>query len=232
MFVSAQGVYALLGRNFFKDLKNLPPMHPKIAIMLIVTVIALIAFNELVLDKKPAAKTDAAIVKKVESRADKDGVTIGGAFELLDQNGKTFTDKDMMGKYALVYFGFTHCPMICPTALSSLSLALNEMGDKAKEFNIILITTDPERDTVERLKEYLSSFSAPIIGLTGTKEQLAVAVAAYRVYYEKLPADATGNYDMNHSSIVYVMDREGKFIAHFNHENSAESIAATLKELN
>ncbi len=148
---------------------------------------------------------------------------IGGAFDLIDQNGNKFTDANLKGKYSLVYFGFTHCPDVCPLTLSNISLALKELGSDADKFQVIFITVDPENDTSASLKEYLKSFGMPITGLTGGGEKIAQAESAYRVYAQKIGVE------VNHSSIIYVMDKNGQFISNLNSESKVEEIAAKLK---
>lgn len=155
---------------------------------------------------------------------------IGGPFRLVDQNGKTVTDGDLKGKWSLVYFGYTHCPDACPTALNDISIALDELGPKRGAVRPVFITVDPERDTPEVLKSYVTSFDAPILALTGTPEEIAQAAKDYRVYYAKHP-EAGGDYSMDHSSVIYVMDPQGRFTASFTHENSPEEIAERLKKL-
>jgi protein SCO1 len=155
---------------------------------------------------------------------------IGGPFELVDQNGKTVTDTDLKGKWSLVYFGYTHCPDACPTALNDISIALSELGPKRDAVRPVFITVDPERDTPETLKAYVTSFDAPILALTGTAEQVAKAAKNYRVYYAKHP-EAGGDYSMDHSSVIYVMDPEGRFTASFTHESAPEQISERLKKL-
>jgi protein SCO1/2 len=155
---------------------------------------------------------------------------IGGVFELLDQNGKTVTDADLKGKWSLIYFGYTHCPDACPTALNDISIALSELGPKRDAVRPVFITVDPERDTPEALKAYVTSFDAPILALTGTPDQVAKAAKAYRVYYAKHP-EAGGNYSMDHSSVIYVMDPDGRFTASFTHESAPEQISERLKKL-
>ena len=155
---------------------------------------------------------------------------IGGPFHLTDQNGKTVTDADLKGKWSLIYFGYTHCPDACPTALNDISIALEELGPKRGEVRPVFITVDPERDTSETLKSYVTSFDAPILALTGTAEQVAQAAKSYRVYYAKHP-EAGGDYSMDHSSVIYVMDPQGRFTASFTHESSPEQIAERLKKL-
>jgi protein SCO1/2 len=155
---------------------------------------------------------------------------IGGPFQLVDQSGRTVTDADLKGKWSLVYFGYTHCPDACPTALNDISIALSELGPKRDAVRPVFITVDPERDTPEALKAYVTSFDAPILALTGTAEQVAKAAKGYRVYYAKHP-EAGGDYSMDHSSVIYVMDPEGRFTASFTHESAPEQISERLKKL-
>ena len=155
---------------------------------------------------------------------------IGGPFHLVDQNGKTVTNADLKGKWALVYFGYTHCPDACPTALNAISIALDDLGPKRDAVRPVFITVDPERDTPEVLKSYVTAFDAPILALTGTPQEIAQAAKDYRVYYAKHP-EPGGDYAMDHSSVIYVMDPEGRFTATFTPENSPEEIAARLKKL-
>jgi protein SCO1 len=155
---------------------------------------------------------------------------IGGPFRLVDQNGKTVTDADLKGKWSLIYFGYTHCPDACPTALNDISIALDDLGSQRNEVRPVFITVDPERDTPEVLKSYVTAFDAPILALSGTPEQIAQAAKDYRVYYAKHP-EAGGDYSMDHSSVIYVMDPQGRFTASFTQENSPEEIAERLKKL-
>ena len=155
---------------------------------------------------------------------------IGGPFQLVDQNGKTVTDADLKGKWSLVYFGYTHCPDACPTALNDVAVALDELGPKRAEVRPVFITVDPERDTPAVLKSYVTAFDAPILALTGTPQEIAQAAKGYRVYYAKHPEEG-GDYSMDHSSVIYVMDPQGRFTASFTHENSPEEIAERLKKL-
>jgi protein SCO1 len=155
---------------------------------------------------------------------------IGGPFRLVDQDGKTVTDADLKGKWSLVYFGYTHCPDACPTALNDISIALDELGPQRSAVRPVFITVDPERDTAEVLKAYITSFDAPILALTGTPEEIAQAAKGYRVYYAKHP-EPGGDYSMDHSSVIYVMDPQGRFTASFTQENSPEEIAERLKKL-
>jgi protein SCO1 len=159
------------------------------------------------------------------------GVAIGGPFKLVDQNGNTVTNTDLEGKWLLVYFGYTHCPDACPTALNSIALALSNLGAAQKrEIRPIFITIDPERDTAKALKEYVSAFNAPILALTGSAAAIGTAANEYRVYYAKHP-EPGGDYSMDHTSIIYVMDPKGRFTASFGGDDPPEQIAARLKKL-
>jgi protein SCO1/2 len=155
---------------------------------------------------------------------------IGGPFRLVDQNGKTVTEADLKGKWSLVYFGYTHCPDACPTALNDIAIALDELGPQRNAVRPVFVTVDPERDTPAVLKSYVTAFDAPILALSGTPEEIAQAAKGYRVYYAKHP-EAGGDYSMDHSSVIYVMDPEGRFTASFTQENSPEEIAERLKKL-
>src|SRR5712671_7568124 len=155
---------------------------------------------------------------------------IGGPFHLIDQNGKPVSDADLKGKWQLVFFGYTHCPDACPTALNEIALALDQLGVKRDEVEIVFITVDPERDTPEVMKSYVQSFDVPIIALTGSPDAVAQAAKAYRVYYAKHPR-GDGEYDMDHSAVIYLMNPEGRFTASFTPDSTAEAIAQRLQKL-
>ena len=155
---------------------------------------------------------------------------IGGRFQLIDQNGTPFSDADLKGKWHLVFFGYTHCPDACPTALNEMSLALDRLGMKRDEVGVVFITVDPERDTPDALKSYVQSFDAPIVALTGSPEAVAQAAKAYRVFYAKHPRP-DGDYDMDHSAVIYVMNPEGRFTATFTPDSSADAIVQRLHKL-
>ena len=155
---------------------------------------------------------------------------IGGPFQLVDQNGKTVTDADLKGKWSLIYFGYTHCPDACPTTLNQISIALSELGPKRSAVRPVFITVDPERDTSEALKAYVTAFDTPILALTGTPEEVAKAAKEYRVYYAK-HSEPGGDYSMDHSSVIYVMDPEGRFTATFTPDSTPEQMADRLKKL-
>jgi protein SCO1/2 len=153
---------------------------------------------------------------------------IGGPFELVDQNGKTVTDRDLRGQPFLVFFGFTHCPDVCPTTLFEVSEVLRALGPDADKVNALFVTVDPERDTPDKLKEYLSSFDPHLTGLTGSPEAVAAMTKAYRVYVKKVP-QAEG-YTMDHTAIVYLMDKEGRFVAPFSLKRQPADAAADLRK--
>jgi protein SCO1/2 len=140
---------------------------------------------------------------------------VGGPFKLVDENGRPFTDEDLKGKPFLVFFGFTHCPDVCPTSLFELSEILRGLGPDANKISALFISVDPERDTPAVLKDYLSSFDPHLRGLTGSPEAIAAAAKEYRAYYKKVPLE-DGDYTMDHSALVYLMDKDGRFIAPFN----------------
>ncbi len=154
--------------------------------------------------------------------------SVGGAFRMTDQNGRAVTEADFKGKPYLVFFGFTHCPDICPTALFEISEVLRRLGPEAEKTGAIFVSVDPERDTPEKLKLYLSSFHSRISALTGTPEQVDAITRAYRVYAKKVPLDG-GGYTMDHSAIVYLMDKNGYFVAPFNLKRTGDAAAADLK---
>ena len=153
---------------------------------------------------------------------------IGGPFQLVDQSGRTVTDKSLQGKPTIIFFGFTHCPEVCPTALFEMSEVLRAMGDDAKRVNAFFVSVDPERDTPEILKSYLSSFDPNLKGLTGSPEAVAEIVSGYRVYAKKVPLK-DGDYTMDHTALIYLMDRDGRFVAPFNIKRTPENAAADLR---
>jgi protein SCO1/2 len=154
---------------------------------------------------------------------------IGGPFQLTDQTGQTITEKNMQGHPTLIFFGFTHCPDVCPTTLFEISEVLKAMGKDADRVNAYYISVDPERDTTATMKEYLSSFDPRLRGLTGDSEQIAKVLSEYRVYARKVPLK-DGDYTMDHTALTYLMDRDGKFVSPFNLKRTPEQAAADLKQ--
>jgi protein SCO1/2 len=154
---------------------------------------------------------------------------VGGPFRLTDQDGKPISDENFRGKPFLVFFGFTHCPDICPTTLFEVSEVMRKLGPDADKTAALFVTVDPERDTPGKLKDYLSSFDPHLRGVTGDPDAVAAVAKAYRVYYKKVPTDK-GDYTMDHTAIVYLMDKTGRFVAPFNLRRPPEAAAAELKK--
>jgi protein SCO1 len=153
---------------------------------------------------------------------------VGGPFHLEDQNGKPVSDADMKGRPFLVSFGFTHCPDICPTTLFELSQVMRALGPDANRAGALFITVDPARDTPAVMKDYLSNFDPHLRGLTGDQASIDAAIKAYRVYAKKVPLD-NGDYTMDHTALVYLMDKDGHFVAPFNVNRTPEAEAADLR---
>ena len=153
---------------------------------------------------------------------------VGGPFHLEDQNGRPVSDQDMKGRPFLVFFGFTHCPDVCPTTLFDISEVLKQLGQDADRTGALFITVDPERDTPTVLKDYLSNFDPHMRGLTGDPAAVAAALKAYRVYAKKV-ALSDGDYTMDHTAVVYLMDKDGRFVAPFNLKQTPEAAAAQLR---
>ena len=153
---------------------------------------------------------------------------IGGPFQLTDQTGQTVTEKNLLGKPTLIFFGYTHCPDVCPTSLFEMSEVLRAMGKDADRVNAYFVSVDPERDTEAAMKDYLSSFDPHLKGLTGDPQAVAKITGEYRVYAKKVPLK-DGDYTMDHTALVYLMDRDGKFVAPFNLKQSPQQAAADLK---
>ena len=153
---------------------------------------------------------------------------IGGPFQLTDQSGQRVTEKDLLGKPTIIFFGFTHCPDVCPTSLFEMSEVLRAMGPDAGKVNAYFISVDPERDTTAAMKDYLSSFDPNLKGLTGTTDEITKVTSAYRVYAKKVPLK-DGDYTMDHTALIYLMDRNGKFVRPFDLKRKPDESAAELK---
>ncbi|CAG8436144.1 9481_t:CDS:2 [Diversispora eburnea] len=160
---------------------------------------------------------------------------IGGPFELVNQDGQTVSDKSFLGKFLLVYFGFTHCPDICPVELNKMAKVTDKINNDSKYGNIltpIFISCDPNRDTYEVIKKYISGYHKDMIGLTGTYEQIAKAAKAYRVYFSR-PPDIKSNeeeYLVDHSIFFYLMDPNGEFIDCYGSNTTIEEVSNSVKD--
>jgi protein SCO1 len=159
-------------------------------------------------------------------------LTVGGPFSLIDGDGKPVTDQAWRGKYMLIYFGYTYCPDVCPTTLTNVADALDKLGPKAGQIQPLFITVDPRRDTPAVVKQYAAAFSPRLIGLTGSAAQIAVAAKEYRVYYaEHRTGPGPDDYSMDHSSVLYLMGPDGRFIAPVRADQDGPEIAAALTKL-
>lgn len=157
-------------------------------------------------------------------------VPIGGPFRLTSHEGKPFTDQDLKGKPFVVFFGFTHCPEVCPTTLYDLTQDLESLGKDADKLRVAFITVDPAQDNPELMKTYLSSFDPRIVGLTGTEEEIAAVARAYKIYYRKVPTES-GGYTMDHTASIFLMDSKGDFVATSNFQEAQDVRRAKLRQL-
>jgi protein SCO1 len=190
-------------------------LHPR-TVMLPSTLIVLMAFS-------------LATLTWTHQRGKLAGInTIGGPFTLLDHRGKTVTEQNFLGKPMLVFFGYTFCPDVCPTTLFELSTQLKELGEEADRLNVLFITVDPERDTPDKLALYLTSFDPHITGLSGPEKNIKAAMSAYRVFARKVPT-ADGEYTMDHTAIVYMMNSMGQFAGSIGYQESG--VRAKIRRL-
>jgi protein SCO1 len=154
--------------------------------------------------------------------------SIGGPFQLTDQTGQIVTEKSLVGRPTIIFFGYTHCPDVCPTSLFEMSEVLRAMGKDADRINAYFVSVDPDRDTRTVMKDYLSSFDPHLKGLTGDTAAVAKIVSGYRVYAKKIPLK-DGDYSMDHTALIYLMDRDGHFVSPFNLKRTPEAAAEDLK---
>lgn len=157
-------------------------------------------------------------------------VKIGGPFQLIDTEGRSVTEKALLGKPTAVFFGFTYCPEVCPTTLAEMTAALKALGGDADKLNVVFISVDPERDTPEQMKLYLSNFDSRIRGFTGSIAQTEAAAKAYRVYHQKVPIEG-GSYTVDHSSAVYLFDIRGEFVEPIGYGFGHDMIVGRLNRL-
>ncbi len=154
---------------------------------------------------------------------------VGGPFKLVDHTGKTRTDKDLLGKFAIVSFGFTHCPDICPTTVQTISEVLEALGSAAERIQPVFITIDPERDTVERMKDYHEGFDKRFWMLTGSVTAIAKTAKAYKVGYRKMKPATDGSYQVNHTALIYLMGPKGQYMTHFPYSITPNKMVQALK---
>jgi protein SCO1/2 len=158
------------------------------------------------------------------------GDKLGGEFSLVRQDGKPVTDKDLLGKPHAMFFGFTNCPEVCPTTLYEMSTWLEELGEDANGINVYFMTVDPERDTAEILADYLTSFDARITGITGNRKELEQTLRSYRVYFKRVELE-DGDYSMDHTATIYLLDANGKFTGSISYGEDGKSAVAKLRKL-
>lgn len=156
---------------------------------------------------------------------------LGGYFALRNTKGLLVTPQMFQGRYMLLYFGYSFCPDICPTGLENMSEAMTLLGTEGKKVQPLFITVDPKRDTKEQLAQYMESFHPSFMALTGSKEEVDRAVKAYRVYASPVEDEGASDYLVDHSSIVYLMGLDGKFITHFTHQTPGDEMAFRIREI-
>jgi protein SCO1/2 len=156
-------------------------------------------------------------------------VDVGGPYALIDQTGAEVTEETYQGTWQIVFFGYTYCPDICPTNLWTVTTALDQLGPLADQVSPIFITIDPQRDTPEQLAAYHEAFHPRFSMLTGTQAQVAAAAKEFRVYYAKVESEDATEYLMDHSTITYLLDPDGRYVTHFGHGVAPEKMAETLR---
>jgi len=156
--------------------------------------------------------------------------SIGGDFSLLNTNGERVSEADFLGKPRAMFFGFTHCPDVCPTTLFEASNWLKALGSDADKLSILFVSIDPERDTPEVLKDYVAAFGDDIVGLTGTRADIDALVKSYRVFARKQELE-DGDYTMDHTAAVYLMDEKGAFVGSISYKEDQDSVMKKLKKL-
>ncbi|WP_341764502.1 SCO family protein [Candidatus Tisiphia endosymbiont of Beris chalybata] len=203
------------------------PAHSNMVIKIVITIGLLITVTSLYLllsiEVPPKPLTGEGDMHKNE-------VQIGGDFELIDQNGKVFNSDKLKGKFSLIYFGFTYCPDICPTSLQKIVEVYNTLQKYQINIQFAFITIDPKRDTPLVLKEYLSHFNPQFIGLTGSEQQIKAVADIFKVYYAKVGGEGE-DYMLDHSSFLYLMNQEGKYLKHFYLNSTPQEIIEYVRLL-
>lgn len=168
--------------------------------------------------------------KRPLPKADSYASAFGGAFTLVDPKGRQVSDQTLRGKPFAIFFGFTRCPDVCPTTLSEMTQLRKRMGADGNKFNIVFVSVDPERDTPADIGTYLTLFDTPIMGLSGSAEQIATIVKAYRIFYKKVPIDGS-DYTIDHTATIFLMGREGQFVSSISYDEDAEVALQKLRGL-
>lgn len=157
------------------------------------------------------------------------GAAIGGSFTLVDHTGTTVSSDAFAGRFMLIYFGFTHCPDVCPTELQTMANTMDALGDDATRVVPIFITIDPQRDTPGQLKDYVAAFDPAMVGLTGSPDQIAAVAKLFKVYYSKAPGGTDTDYQVDHTSFIYLMGPDGVIRSLFRAGASDEAMAAEIR---
>lgn len=182
-----------------------------------VILITISVYSFFVLNKK--------LDKKIEMQAQ-----IGGEFQLEDINGNEITEKDLLGKISLMYFGYTYCPDVCPTTLQVISTALEQLSEEERaQINTYFISVDPKRDTKELLRSYMENFHPTIVALTGSEEKIAKMAKEYKIFYQVRENEGK-EYLIDHSTYFYLLDIYGNYITHFNLDSTADTIVSVIKD--
>lgn len=189
-----------------------------IAAAVLAIVVTLAAFSILIDSRRTPAPQSTGVA------------TVGGPFTLSGTEGQEVTENDLLGKPSAVFFGFTFCPDVCPTTLFELASLMEQLGSDADRINFVFISVDSGRDGPKEMKEYLGAFDDRIIGLTGTEEQIDVVTKAYKVYYARVPVEG-GDYTMDHTASVLLMDSNGQFFGTMAYEEASDVMLAKLKRL-
>lgn len=176
----------------------------------------------------------ASLIAYFQIKAESGGAIVsknfGGPYTLVDHTGKQVTDQDFKDQYRLIYFGFTYCPAICPTELQRISQVLDNLGEAGNKIQPIFISVDPERDTVDVMKNYISLFHPRLIGLTGTVEQVETIKKAYKIYAAKVQDETMSDYTVDHSSFIYFMGPDDTLIRIFKMDDSIEHITSIINQ--
>ena len=157
-------------------------------------------------------------------------IAVGGTFAMVDHNGRTVTERDFAGRPLAVFFGFTHCPDVCPNTLGNLADPIEQLGPRADRPTVLFVTVDPERDTPEVMAKYVMHFGERLVGLTGTSEQVAAMATAWRVFHRRAGA-ANGDYSMDHTASVFLMTPEGNRASALDPHDTTPGVNLTKLEL-
>jgi protein SCO1/2 len=171
-----------------------------------------------------------AAVKRPEPAALASAGPFGGAFKLVDQNGEPVTEAILRGQPTALFFGFTHCPDVCPTTLFEMANWMKVLGPKADEMGFVFVTVDPERDTPTVMRDYVGAFSERIVGVTGEPEAVAAMLKEFHIYARKMPLEG-GGYTMDHTATVFLLDEDGALEGTISRQETKETAVAKIERL-